>query len=221
MPPMFFGGPGQQFPGAARGQMPFGALPGQGGRGGGFPGMPPQQGGRGGPMGGQQMPPMFGMPPNMPPGAYPPPYGGNPAYLQQVLQAAQAQAQVQAMSGRGAGGRGGNMPMMPGMPPNMAAGMPSMRGQGMPPGGRGGGMGRGGLVGGMPGRGGMGPQMGAMPAQNPGGLDLNQLNAAEPHQAKQMLGEVLYPKIQNQQPELAGKITGMLLEMDNSELVNL
>ena len=54
-----------------------------------------------------------------------------------------------------------------------------------------------------------------------GGLTAAALAAAPQHQQKQMLGERLYPLIQTQQPELAGKITGMLLEMDNSELLLL
>ena len=37
----------------------------------------------------------------------------------------------------------------------------------------------------------------------------------------QILGERLYPFIHGLQPELAGKITGMLLEMDNTALVSL
>jgi polyadenylate-binding protein len=53
------------------------------------------------------------------------------------------------------------------------------------------------------------------------GLLQTQLAAVPPAQQKQLLGEALFPKIQSMQPELAGKITGMLLEMENQELVNL
>ncbi|KAF5387930.1 hypothetical protein D9615_000120 [Tricholomella constricta] len=52
-------------------------------------------------------------------------------------------------------------------------------------------------------------------------LTAEQLAAATPMEQKQMLGEVIYLRIANDQPELAGKITGMLLEMDNSELLHL
>merc|ERR1712113_1011524 len=47
------------------------------------------------------------------------------------------------------------------------------------------------------------------------------LAAAPPHVQKQMLGEALYPMVAKYQPDLAGKITGMMLEMDSSELLIL
>merc|ERR1719473_2493997 len=58
--------------------------------------------------------------------------------------------------------------------------------------------------------------------QQPGGpLTAAALAAAPPAVQKQMIGEKLYPAIARFQPELAGKITGMMLEMDNSELLML
>jgi len=47
------------------------------------------------------------------------------------------------------------------------------------------------------------------------------LASAPPMEQKQMLGEILYMRIAPSQPELAGKITGMLLEMENAELMVL
>ena len=70
----------------------------------------------------------------------------------------------------------------------------------------------GGPMGGPPG----GPPMG--PPQE---INASTLAAAPPEQQKQLLGERLFPLIQNVEPQLAGKITGMLLEMDNGELLNL
>ena len=58
-----------------------------------------------------------------------------------------------------------------------------------------------------------------IPGQAP--LTSSMLAAALPQEQKQMLGERLFPLIQQMHSELAGKITGMLLEIDNSELLHM
>ena len=197
MQPAVFYGPGQQgfIPGGQRGGMPFPPQPGMVMAG--IPGGAPGQYPRGFPQqGGRGMGPNQQMPPNfqgMPMGMGGPGMPNGMGYPMQV------------QFGRGGGGRG----QVPGMP--MGQGM-----RGGPNFGRGGGpqMGRGRgqpAPAGQPGR--------DEPA--PGGISSQNLTSAPPAQQKQMLGEALYPKIQAQQPELAGKITGMLLEMDNGELLGL
>lgn len=52
-------------------------------------------------------------------------------------------------------------------------------------------------------------------------LTASMLAAAPPQEQKQMLGERLFPLIQGSHADLAGKITGMLLEIDNSELLHM
>lgn len=52
-------------------------------------------------------------------------------------------------------------------------------------------------------------------------LTASMLAAAPPQEQKQMLGERLFPLIQCMYPSLTGKITGMLLEIDNSELLHM
>lgn len=52
-------------------------------------------------------------------------------------------------------------------------------------------------------------------------LTASMLAAAQPAEQKQMLGERLFPLIEIMYPALAGKITGMLLEIDNSELLHM
>jgi len=199
-------GPGQ--PGMMRGPMggPM-AYPGmpmymqRGGPGGGmqpaYPMAMPQMMGPGGRGGQRPGYPMMGQPGGR--GGYPMPYGG-------------------VMPGRG--GRG---PMQPG--PNPRAGR-----------------GRGGAI---AGRGPQGNQQIKFnqqarnaanvppgPAQPPaqaaqqmpppeGALTASALASATPEMQKNMIGERLYPLIHQSQPDLAGKITGMLLEMDNSELLHL
>jgi len=63
------------------------------------------------------------------------------------------------------------------------------------------------------------PQAINVPGQEP--LTTGMLAAALPQEQKQMLGERLYPLIHSMHPEWAGKITGMLLEIDNAELLHM
>ena len=56
-----------------------------------------------------------------------------------------------------------------------------------------------------------------VPGQEP--LTATMLAAAPPQEQKQMLGERLFPLIQRMNSDFAGKITGMLLEIDNAELL--
>jgi len=59
------------------------------------------------------------------------------------------------------------------------------------------------------------------PADPPNKLTAASLTNADPTQQKQMIGERIFPLVQSFEPRLAGKITGMLLEMDNTELLHL
>eukprot|EP00918_Siedleckia_nematoides_P097370 GHVU01213491.1.p1 GENE.GHVU01213491.1~~GHVU01213491.1.p1 ORF type:complete len:642 (+),score=85.05 GHVU01213491.1:310-2235(+) len=65
----------------------------------------------------------------------------------------------------------------------------------------------------------MPPQAVHVQGQEP--LTASMLAQAPPQEQKQMLGERLFPLIQAMYPDLAGKITGMLLEIDNSELLHM
>jgi len=213
MPPQMYGGGGMQnqmggMMGMPRPMMnPMGGMMGPMGGMMGKGGMPGPMMGKGG-MPGQ----MMGMPPQM---------GGKGG--------AMMNPQQMMMGGKGGMPPGGNkggpggMTMM-GMPPNMGQmGMmrpmmpQQMQQRPMAPGG-------GGCQGGPQAQ--MRPPQQAVPAQpSPAGpgqpLNAANLAAAPPGVQKQMIGEKLYPQIAKHQPELAGKVTGMMLEMDNSELLML
>jgi len=95
--------------------------------------------------------------------------------------------------------------MMPGpygrpmMPPHMMGPMPGLRAPPM-----------------MPRR--PMPPMKQMPGR---GIDVDRMLGMDSKQQKQEMGERLYPLVQRIEPKLAGKITGMLLEMDTTELLML
>jgi len=66
------------------------------------------------------------------------------------------------------------------------------------------------------------PQPQQQQQQPPQELNAAMLAAAEPSQQKQMLGERIYPLVNDQiGSEQAGKVTGMLLEIENFELLKL
>lgn len=213
-------------------------LPGmQGSRTGQFAGNPSQQGGRGGINGSQQVPPnTFAMPGQMPFGAI----QGGPGGFPNGIAFPHALAQVQAQLGRGNQGGRGQMQGMQGVQavPQQMMALPGMRGRdgrpqysSQPARGGVGNMNMGMQPGQMGGfsqqnRGPIPPAMGQQNIMQPGAINsgppnIDAVASAPPGQQKQLLGEALYPKIQVLQPELAGKVTGMLLEMDNAELIAL
>ncbi|KDN52520.1 polyadenylate binding protein [Tilletiaria anomala UBC 951] len=59
------------------------------------------------------------------------------------------------------------------------------------------------------------------PATGPAVLNPAALASAGPEEQKQILGEAIYPQIQATQGDLAGKLTGMILELPVSELLHL
>jgi polyadenylate-binding protein len=231
---MPLGGPmvGGYGPGAVPMYMPRVGPGGPGGPGGMHPSypvgaMPQMMGGRGGY--GMQVP---GGQPGVRPG------GGYPMQGYGMMPAQPGRGGPQGMGGpQIAGGRGGGRgPGGPAMGRGGAGGPPGPYGRG----------GRGPMPGQPPIKfnqqarnavpGGMmvpsGPQPIMPDAQQPGGgppppsssneqLTPAALASATPEVQKNMIGERLYPLIHQTQPELAGKITGMLLEMDNSELLHL
>ncbi|KAH9695439.1 hypothetical protein WN944_028768 [Citrus x changshan-huyou] len=84
----------------------------------------------------------------------------------------------------------------------------------------------------MPGVGGMLPipygDMAAMPLRDapisqpvPIGALASALANASPEQQRTMLGENLYPLVEQLEPDAAAKVTGMLLEMDQTEVLHL
>jgi len=174
------------------------------------------------PMYPQMMPPMgrgYG-----PRGPFPGPMGPGP----RAPSGSYAVMPVNPMAPGMAGNRGPRPPRAPqqgGVPGQAQQGAPRMQQGGQPQrqGGAAGGPRQGGQRyndnrGGQKPR---GPEGGAAVVNPQAPLNASQLASAPAELQKQMIGERLFPLIAVKQPELAGKITGMLLEMDNAELLEL
>ncbi|KAH9946093.1 polyadenylate binding protein [Epithele typhae] len=186
------------------------------------PGAYPPPGGRG--MMGYGQPGM--MPPrpryapnNQVPGMPMPPYGQAPPQAYGAMPGYPRQPR-QPPAGRGGPPADPNVPPVNGAPRPAGGpqGAPTSRPPvtGQPPAGRGAAATRG-----VPRTGQAPPAVPATGAPDAPVITAAALANASPMEQKQMLGEVIYMKIAPAQPELAGKITGMLLEMDNTELLHL
>mmetsp|Transcript_19982 Transcript_19982/g.53825 ORF Transcript_19982/g.53825 Transcript_19982/m.53825 type:complete len:634 (-) Transcript_19982:191-2092(-) len=151
----------------------------------------PMGGGRGGPGGRQGRGPQQGGMPGQQGGRIPKAQQARQNAQLRNMQAQQAQAMAAAQQAQMRGAAQG------GLPPGAAAQMAAMQQPGAVP--------------------------NAMPVPPAPSEPITpaSLAAAPPEQQKQILGERLFPLIHALEPMLAGKITGMLLEMDNGELLNL
>jgi len=164
------------------------------------PGMPMYPGGA---VPGNQMyfPPQVGMPPQ--PGMYPtmmagvrPGAPGMPQYFVPMMQG----------GGRQQGNRRGRGPQQMGRGRGPQRMNPNMRNQGEQMAAQNGPLGA----------------AGAEPAQQQGTVSLAaQLASASPDQQRIIIGEALYPLVEACEPAAAAKVTGMLLEMDQSEVLHL
>mmetsp|Transcript_40414 Transcript_40414/g.103475 ORF Transcript_40414/g.103475 Transcript_40414/m.103475 type:complete len:638 (+) Transcript_40414:242-2155(+) len=184
-----------------------------------------------------QMNPMGGMPHHMP--MFP---GGGPGMPGPGMMFPGGPGGMMPPGGMGYPAPPGMPGMMPGMRPGMQGmppyySMPMMpqqmgQHQGQPGGGRGRGRGGRGPQGNQGGRGGgrnggkgnsMAPAapQAPKPPQASATLLTQQLHAATPENRRMILGEALYPLIQAVEPAAAAKVTGMLLEMDQSEVLLL
>lgn len=180
--------------GYINGPMYYGApgfVPPPGGRG--YGSYPPGMVGPGGGRGGYRGGPMPGAPPMQGyPGQAPPGYGMNAAYGGRPAPG----GRNGAPSGTPGGTRGG-APGANGTPRSGAArGMPlpTVAGARKPP---------------------------VMEPTAQTTIAVAHIVAAPAENQKQLIGEIIYMRVYEQYPELAGKITGMLLEMENAELIRL